>query len=112
MPHSYLSCLMHYVFSTKNRRKMISTEVGKRLWAYIGGIARENGMRALAVGGTQDFAWQQGYGAFSIGLSGLEETVAYISNQEQHHHTRTFEDEFVAFLKRHGIDYNERYVFG
>lgn len=54
MSHSYTSCLVHYVFSTKERRKSISPEIRERLWAYLGGIARENGMRALAVGGTDD----------------------------------------------------------
>ena len=54
MPHSYSSCLVHYIFSTKERRKMISPEVRERLWAYLGGIARENGMKALAIGGTDD----------------------------------------------------------
>ena len=54
MPHSYASCLVHYVFSTKHRHKTISPELRERLWPYLGGIARENDMRALAVGGTDD----------------------------------------------------------
>ncbi len=60
----------------------------------------------------KDFSWQEGYGAFSIGMSGIEETVLYINRQEHHHRTIVFEDEFVSFLKRHGIDYDERYVWG
>lgn len=60
----------------------------------------------------RDFAWQEGYGAFSVSISGVEETKDYIANQEVHHRTKTFEDEFVAFLKRHRIEYDERYVFG
>lgn len=56
MGHSYCSSLYHCNFSTKERRKMISPELQDRLWAYIGGIARENGMTALAVGGTDDHA--------------------------------------------------------
>ena len=60
----------------------------------------------------KDFAWQEGYGAFGIGISGIEETVSYINRQAQHHRTTTVEDEFVAFLKRHGIDYDKRYVWG
>ena len=116
MPHSYLSNLMHCVFSTKERRKFITPEVQQRLWPFIGGIARENGMKALAIGGVADhvhvllslpasmpvakamqlikggsskfvhetfsdqrsFAWQEGYGAFSVSISHVEETVAYI----------------------------------
>lgn len=56
MPHSYVSALYHIVFSTKGRRKSITPTIADRLWPYIGGIARENGMRALAVGGVEDHA--------------------------------------------------------
>jgi len=52
--HSYVSSLVHFVFSTKERRATISPEFQERLWAFIGGIARENKMKALAVGGTDD----------------------------------------------------------
>lgn len=54
MSHSYSSCSIHYVFSTKGRKKTIAAEIRPRLWAYVGGIARENNMTALAVGGTDD----------------------------------------------------------
>src|SRR6267142_2342328 len=54
MSHSYVSNLMHCVFSTKERVPLIDSELESRLWPYIGGIARENRMRALAVGGTAD----------------------------------------------------------
>ena len=60
----------------------------------------------------RNFAWQEGYGAFSIGVSACDRTIAYIESQEHHHRTRTFEEEFVAFLNRHGIEYDERYVWG
>ncbi len=58
------------------------------------------------------FEWQEGYGAFSIGVSQLDATIAYIDGQEEHHRKRTFEEEYVAFLKRHGIEYDQRFVFG
>jgi putative transposase len=149
MPHTYSSLLFHCVFSTKDRRPAISPALQPRLWAYIGGIAREHGMNALAVGGTDDhihlllslpatlelakamrqikagssrwmhesalqpgFAWQEGYGAFSIGKSHLPATVAYINGQQEHHKKRDFRAEFLAILKKHGIAYDERYVFG
>lgn len=51
---SYSSILVHYVFATHRRQPLISNELQPRLWAYMGGIARANGMKALAVGGTQD----------------------------------------------------------
>ena len=54
MAHTYISNLIHYVFSTKDRRKCIGEELRPKLWAYLGGIARENQMKALAVGGTDD----------------------------------------------------------
>ena len=58
-----------------------------------------------------DFYWQQGYGAFSIGMSQNETLFHYIETQEEHHRTRTFQDEYRAFLKKYGIDYDERYVW-
>jgi putative transposase len=54
MPHSYVSNLLHYVFSTKERFPFIDHELESRLWPYIGGIARENGRKALTIGGTND----------------------------------------------------------
>jgi REP element-mobilizing transposase RayT len=150
MPHSYLSNLMHCVFSTKERRKLITPELQQRLWPFIGGIAKENGMKPIAIGGIADhvhillslpatmpiakamqlikggsskfvhetfpdqraFAWQEGYGAFSVSISHVEETVAYIQRQEEHHRKKTFEEEFRAFLQKHGIEYDERHVWG
>ena len=54
MSHSYICCLIHVVFSTAERRPLLHEHVQQRLHAYIGGIARENGMAALAVGGVAD----------------------------------------------------------
>ena len=54
MPHSYVTNLMHCTFSTKERFPFIDSELETRLWPYIGGIARENKMKALAIGGTSD----------------------------------------------------------
>ncbi|MCP4404690.1 MAG: IS200/IS605 family transposase [bacterium] len=58
------------------------------------------------------FEWQEGYGAFSISISQVEKTIAYINNQQEHHRLKTFEEEFVQFLKKHQIEYDERYVWG
>ena len=52
--NSYLSLYVHIVFSTKGRQALITPNLQNRLWAYMGGIARENHMKALSVGGTQD----------------------------------------------------------
>ena len=111
--HSFVSCLMHCVWSTKERRRLITAELQERLYPYLGGIARENKMKALAVGGVEDhlhmllsvpstlsiakaiqlikgnsskwihetfpdkrqLEWQEGYGAFSIGISPLRKRV-------------------------------------
>jgi REP element-mobilizing transposase RayT len=133
------------VFSTKQRQPLINAELQERLWPYLGGIARENKMKALCVGGVADhvhvllsvpstlpvakavqllkgnsskwihetfprqggFAWQEGYGAFSIGVSGIGDTTAYIQGQPGHHRKKTFQEEFIAFLKKHGMEYEE-----
>lgn len=58
-----------------------------------------------------DFAWQNGYGAFSIGQSQLEDLKRYIANQREHHCRITFQDEFRELLKRYNISYDERYVW-
>ena len=54
MAHSYISIYIHYIFSTKNRQEIIKPELEERLWPYMGGIARENKMKALAIGGMED----------------------------------------------------------
>jgi REP element-mobilizing transposase RayT len=135
---------MHCVFSTKERRAWLIQDIRQRLWPYLGGIARENDMKALAIGGVADhvhlllslpatlsiskamqllkgnsskwlretfselraqgFAWQEGFGAFSIGISGIEDTVKYIQAQEEHHRKESFREELENFLKKHGYD--------
>jgi putative transposase len=53
------------------------------------------------------FGWQEGYGAFSIGISGVDATMGYIKNQAAHHRTRSFREEFVTMLRKHGLAYEE-----
>jgi REP element-mobilizing transposase RayT len=60
----------------------------------------------------KDFSWQQGFGAFSVGISNTAAVVRYIQNQEAHHRKMTFEEEYLRFLKRHGINYDPKFVFG
>ena len=59
-----------------------------------------------------DFAWQEGYGAVSIGVSQVEDTIRYIKHQPEHHRTRTFEEEYRAILERNGIEFDEQHLFG
>jgi putative transposase len=148
MSHTYVSDLVHCVFSTKNRHNIISPEIQNDLWAFLGGIARKNGFKALIAGGTENhvhvllslpsdmplakamqlikgassrwmnekhtkgFAWQEGYGAFTIGISQKDDTIAYVQSQAEHHRKRSFEQEFIAFLKKHRVEYDPQYVWG
>ena len=58
-----------------------------------------------------NFEWQAGYGAFSVSSSKLDDVVAYIANQEEHHKTVTFQDELRAFFTKHKIEFDEKYVW-
>ena len=65
----------------------------------------------LKTQGLRDFHWQAGYGAFSVSESNSPVVARYIERQEAHHRRVSFQDEFREFLKRHGIEYDERYVW-
>lgn len=147
MPHTYSQNHLHVVFSTKERRKLITKEFQPKLWSYVAGIGRNNDFLVLANGGMEDhahlliqlpatltlakavqllkgssskwanehgreFSWQEGYGAFGVSKSNINAVTKYITNQEKHHRKITFEEEFIAFLEKHGIEYDPRYVFG
>jgi REP element-mobilizing transposase RayT len=58
------------------------------------------------------FAWQSGYGAFSVSQSKVSALRAYLQNQEAHHRKRSFQDEYREFLTRHGIEFDETYLWG
>jgi REP element-mobilizing transposase RayT len=143
--HSFFSSLHHCVFATKGREPWLTPDIRERLWPYLGGIARENDMKPLAIGGVahhvhillslsatmsvskamqlfkgnsskwihemfprlRSFAWQEGYGAFSIGISGIEETRSYIGDQEEHHRTRTYREEVITFLECHRLPFDD-----
>jgi REP element-mobilizing transposase RayT len=62
--------------------------------------------------GLRSFAWQDGYGVFSVSKSLIPTVVDYIKRQREHHKRQTFEEEFVELLKLHEIDYDERYLWG
>ncbi len=128
MSHTYCSNRLHVIFSTKDRKRRISPEIQPRLWGYIAGIARHHGFEAIKVGGAEDhvhallvlppsmplakavqllkgssaagdhFAWQEGYGAFSVSASQTQSVMHYIENQPAHHARRSFEEEFLKFL--------------
>ena len=58
------------------------------------------------------FAWQKGYGAFSVSASNLDSVKEYVLNQAEHHKKRDFQQEFLSLLKKHNVEYNPRYVWG
>ena len=146
---SYISSHLHCVFSTKERRPIITPALRERLWPFLGGIARQNKVKAIEIGGMPDhvhillslpstvsiakamqlikggsskwvhdtfpehrlFRWQVKYGAFSVSVSQLDKTIQYIKRQEEHHRKMTFQEEFLALLKKHRIAYDERYLW-
>ena len=147
MSHTYAQNVIHVVFSTKDRRKLMSADLRPRMWAYATGICNNLGILVHAVGGMEDhihlliqipptlavakavlaiksnssrwaneeghkFAWQQGYGAFSVSSSLIPTVIHYIENQEAHHRKMSFDAEFLALLKKHGIEFDPKFVFG
>lgn len=60
---------------------------------------------------TGKFEWQKGYGAFTVSYSNIDTVQVYIQNQQEHHRSRSFRDEYIEFLKRHGIEFEERFLF-
>jgi REP element-mobilizing transposase RayT len=61
--------------------------------------------------GLSHFAWQAGYGAFAVSYSHMDRVKAYLAHQAEHHRRMTFQEEFITFLKRHGFEYDERFVW-
>ncbi|HEV2904861.1 MAG TPA: transposase [Pyrinomonadaceae bacterium] len=58
------------------------------------------------------FEWQDGYGGFSVSKSSVPDVIEYIRNQREHHRKRTFKEEYLELLEKHGVDYDERYLWG
>jgi len=147
MAHKFPNVLIHYVFSTKDRRDVIPADLQPRLWKYLGGVGKNHGIPVLTAGGMAnhahilvalpsdvtvakavqvlkanssrwisehgiDFAWQEGYGAFSVSASNAAAVRAYIDHQPKHHAKRSFEHEFIALLKKSGVSYDPAAVFG
>ena len=147
MSHSYSSNRVHVIFSTKERKECISDDFQPKLWAYMAGIAHNQGFEAMIIGGVRDhvhalvvlpptlplakavqflkgssskwinettgeFAWQEGYGAFSVSASQTADVVRYIQKQREHHERQSFEEEFVEFLKKYGLPYASAHILG
>jgi len=71
---------------------------------------KANSSRWLGENGVE-FEWQKGYGAFSVSRSNIDEVSKYVARQEQHHRKTSFQEEFLALLKKHGLEYDERYIW-
>jgi REP element-mobilizing transposase RayT len=150
MPGTYTNLLYHLVFSTKNRKPLITKALQKDLYPYIGGIIRNEGGTLLEIGGVADhvhilvkfkptksvsemlnrikaksskwineekfkfrkFQWQDGFAAFTVSESQVRFVRPYINNQEVHHRRQSYYDEIRALLKKHGIEYDDRYLLG
>ncbi|MHB8973880.1 MAG: IS200/IS605 family transposase [Pirellulaceae bacterium] len=150
MANTFTSLHYHIAFSTKRRERWLTPDIEDRIWEYLGGIAKQNGMQPHRVGGIEDhvhlvvalpptlsvskgvqllkggaskwihetfpkmsgFAWQDGYGAFSVSKSILPEVIQYVATQREHHRHRTFQEEFLSLLTKHELEYDERYVWG
>ncbi len=61
--------------------------------------------------GIKSFAWQPGYGAYTVSASSLDSVTKYIGNQKEHHRKKSFQEEYVEFLKKSGVKYDERYLW-
>ncbi|MGI8542875.1 MAG: IS200/IS605 family transposase [Aridibacter sp.] len=57
------------------------------------------------------FSWQEGFGAFSYSISQLDDVIKYIENQAEHHEETSFKDEYLRYLKRFEVEFDEKYVF-
>jgi putative transposase len=147
MAHTYPNLLIHCIFSTKERRDLIPSELSNKLPAYLVGIGENHDIPILAAGGTAnhvhllialpattplakamqllkanssrwigehavDFAWQEGYGAFSVSASNRDAVTYYVEHQAEHHAAHTFEDEFISLLRKSEISYDPQFVFG
>lgn len=79
--------------------------------AEIARVVKTNSSRWVTEKWKMRFAWQTGYGAFSVSESNVSAVSRYIATQEAHHKKVTFEEEYVAFLKKNKIPYDERYIW-
>ena len=79
--------------------------------AEIARIVKTNSSGWLRKKGHKEFAWQSGYGVFSVSESNIPTLTKYIATQEEHHRRRSFQEEFVAFLKKNKVAYDLRYIW-
>ena len=125
MSQSLSQIYVHLVFSTKYRVPMIKKEDYTQIHNYLGGILNNLGCDVIRVGGVQNHVHilfrlsrkmaiadvVKNVKASSIGKSHLDRAIRYVSNQEQHHKARIYQEEFLEFLKLYDVEYDERYLW-
>ena len=147
MPQSLANILIHAIWSTKERRPLISDDGRAGLHGYMAGVLKNLESPALIINsvpdhahilcqlsknlaacklveevkkssskwmkeqGVLDFAWQNGYGVFSVSQSNVDAVRNYIEGQAEHHKTNDFKAEFREFCKRYNVAIDERYVW-
>ena len=79
--------------------------------AQIARLVKANSSKWVHEKWNTRFAWQTGYGAFSVSESNVSVVSQYIAEQEEHHKKHTFQEEYVAFLRKNSIPYDERYIW-
>lgn len=79
--------------------------------AEIARIVKTNSSAWIRKKGHKEFGWQSGYGVFSVSESNVPVVTKYIATQDEHHRKRSFQEEFVAFLKKNKVAYDERYIW-
>ena len=79
--------------------------------AEVARVVKTNSSRWVREKWSRDFAWQTGYGVFSVSESNVAAVTKYIAVQEAHHKKHSFQEEFIVFLKRNNVAYDERYIW-
>jgi REP element-mobilizing transposase RayT len=149
MAQSLSKNLLHLVFSTKNRERLIHDDLRSDLHAYMATVLKNMECPALIINSVEDhvhilyilhrtvalssavgelksssskwlktlsdqlaaFAWQAGFGAFSVSESNVAAVRQYIENQKEHHRKVSFQNELRSFLSKHRLEYDERYLW-
>ena len=90
---------------------LVGLKATHTLSAFVQDIKQTSSRWIHEAVGAKSFAWQQGYGAFTVSVSNCDAVREYITNQEEHHRTKSFQEEYLAFLQKHGVQYDERYLW-
>jgi len=97
LDHTHILCILSKKMALMQLIKEIKT--GSSIWIKTKGLDFSN------------FHWQDGYGGFSVGQVELEELKKYVESQQEHHHIKSFQEEYREFLKKYHVEYDERYVW-